>query len=117
MAELDNQIVGLIRVESIGEKISKFGMPTVPPEFEGKGIGGNLVDYAEALARKRGSNKMRLEILSPKEWTHKGKKMLESWYSREGYLPIEKASFEVVYPEEGKQLCTDCYFTLYEKTL
>ena len=117
VAEFKDRIVGLVRLETISEKLSKFGMLTVKPEYEGRGIGGKLVDYAEDLARERGSNKMRLELLSPKEWTHDGKNMLESWYTREGYVPIERLSFEDVYPEEAPKLCTPCYFTLYEKTL
>jgi hypothetical protein len=60
---------------------------------------------------------MRLEILTPRHWTHPSKEFLKRWYSRIGYSPQTTEPFEAMYPELVPELATECDFTVWHKSL
>jgi hypothetical protein len=53
---------------------------------------------------------MRLEILTPRHWTHPNKEFLRQWYARIGYEPQTTEPFESMYPELVAELATKCDF-------
>ena len=68
-------------------------------------------------AREHACLTMRLEILTPRHWTHPSKNFLRQWYSRIGYVPKTTEPFESMYPELVPELATECDFTVWHKSL
>jgi hypothetical protein len=60
---------------------------------------------------------MRLEILTPRHWTHPSKNFLRQWYCRIGYAPQTTNRFESMHPELVPELATECDFTVWHKSL
>lgn len=83
----------------------------------GRGIGSALVDRAERWARDGACHTMRLELLTPRNWTHPSKEFLKMWYSRIGYRPQATEPFEILHPELVPELATECDFTVWLKSL
>jgi hypothetical protein len=82
-----------------------------------RGIGGALMNTAEQWTIEQGCKVMRLELLTPRNWSHPGKKFLKQWYTLLNYTPKETQSFEKVYPEKINGLDTECDFTVWLKAL
>jgi len=116
-AKLGGKTIACVHISSLGGVVFKFGMLSVPPKYEGKGIGGRLVEAAEVHALSLGANKMRLELLTPGEGQHKGKLALQEWYIRLGYVFVKERPFEKVAPNEAPNLRMSCFFDIYEKPL
>ena len=85
--------------------------------FRAKGIGAALIDHAESWARQFHSHTMRLELLTPRHWTHPSKEFLKAWYTRLGYVPQATEPFEILHPELVPELATECDFTVWHKPL
>jgi hypothetical protein len=80
-------------------------------------IDGALVDRAENWARDMACHTMRLELLTPRNWTHPSKEFLKKWYFKMGYKPQAPESFEILHPELVPELATECDFTVWYKSL
>ena len=76
-----------------------------------------LVQAVEEWARSRKRRTIRLELLTPRSWTHPSKEFLQGWYKRIGYAPQFTEPFEKMYPELLGELATDCDFTVWHKQL
>jgi len=57
-------------------------MLTTDPAVRGRGVGRDLVRFAEDTCRNRGSTKMQLKLLRPRHWVLDSKEALHAWYSR-----------------------------------
>jgi len=117
LAELDGMLVGAVKVNLLNNGIGEFGMLVANRNQRGKGIGSALVDRAEHWARGMACHTMRLEILTPRNWTHPSKEFLKQWYSRIGYTPQASEPFETLHPELVPELATECDFTVWHKSL
>jgi GNAT superfamily N-acetyltransferase len=117
LAEIDGALVGSVNVKLMDEGEGEFGMLVADREYRGKGIGSALVKRAERWAREHACHTMRLEILTPRHWTHPSKEFLRQWYSRIGYSPQTTEPFESMYPELVPELATECDFTVWHKSL
>ena len=113
----DAQIVGCVRIQEIDEATGEFGMLVADPDRRGKGIGRDLVGFAEDWFRGRGVPTMQLELLVPREWTHPTKAFLDAWYSRLGYRPVRTGRIDDDYPHLAPLLATPCDFVIYHKPL
>lgn len=60
---------------------------------------------------------MRLELLTPRHWTHPSKEFLKQWCSRIGYTPQATEPFELLHPKLIPKLKTECDFTVWHKSL
>ena len=60
---------------------------------------------------------MRLELLTPREWEHPMKKILNVWYQKIGYVQGQKEDFGKLYPEISKMFDCPVDFTVYLKDL
>ncbi|HIA05696.1 MAG TPA: GNAT family N-acetyltransferase [Flavobacteriales bacterium] len=116
-AKWKGDIIACVHLIVEGDGVAKFGMLSVPPKYEGNGIGGKLVKAAERYAFDSGCRKMKLELLTSKEWEHDGKQQLHEWYTRLGYVFIKQFLFEEVAPLEVQHLRTTCFFNIYEKEI
>jgi GNAT superfamily N-acetyltransferase len=117
LAEVDGVLVGSVNVNLISDGVGEFGMLVADPNHRGKGIGSTLVDGAENWAREMACHTMRLELLTPRNWTHPSKEFLKMWYSRIGYRPQATEPFEILHPELVPELATECDFTVWHKSL
>jgi GNAT superfamily N-acetyltransferase len=117
LAEIDGGLVGSVNVNLMDDGIGEFGMLVADRNRRGEGIGSALVVRAERWARERGCHTMRLELLTPRHWTHPSKAFLKEWYSRIGYTPQAAESFEILHPELVPELATECDFTVWHKPL
>ena len=117
LAEIDRALVGSVNVNLMRDGVGEFGMLVVDLNHRGKGIGSALVDRAENWARDMACHTMRLELLTPRNWTHPSKEFLKKWYSRIGYKPQTTESFEILHPELVPELSTECDFTVWRKSL
>jgi GNAT superfamily N-acetyltransferase len=104
LAEIDGVLVGSVNVNLMSDGVGEFGMLVVDLNHRGKGIGSVLVDRAENWARDMACHTMRLELLTPRNWTHPSKEFLKMWYSRIGYKPQATESFEILHPELGPRI-------------
>jgi GNAT superfamily N-acetyltransferase len=71
LARVDGRIVGSIRIQQLDGGVGEFGMLDADPDHRGEGIGRELVRFAEELSRRRGLDTMQLELLVPRDWTHR----------------------------------------------
>jgi GNAT superfamily N-acetyltransferase len=117
VAEIDGVLVGSVNVNLVSDGVGEFGMLVADRKYRGKGIGSALVDRAEKWAREHTCHTMRLEILTPRHWTHPSKEFLRQWYSRIGYAPQTTEPFESMHPELVPELATQCDFTVWHKPL
>lgn len=117
LAESDGVVVGSVNVNLMNDGVGEFGMLVADPRRRGEGIGSALVEHAERWAREMGCHTMRLELLTPRNWTHPGKEFLKGWYSRIDYAPQSTEPFEILYPELVSELATECDFTVWHKRL
>ena len=76
-----------------------------------------LVKAAEDWAREMKCEVMRLELLTPRTWSHPSKEFLKSWYSRIGYEPRFTEPLEKLHPDKVSELATECDFTVWQKRL
>jgi GNAT superfamily N-acetyltransferase len=118
VAYLDNKIVGAVAVKSMPDnKTGEFGMLVADQAYRGLGIGSELVNAAESWAKSQNFIRMRLELLTPKNWEHPSKVFLKRWYNRIGYIPDKTEPFELMYPNKLNELATECDFTVWYKPL
>ena len=117
LAEVDGEVVGSVNVNLLGGGVGEFGMLVADRRHRGLGIGSALVEKAEEWARRNGCHTMRLELLTPRGWTHPSKTFLKQWYSRIGYAPQGTVPLETLHPELVPHLATDCDFTVWHKPL
>lgn len=116
-ARWNGEIIACVHLMMDGRGTAKFGMLSVPAEYEGNGIGGQLVKAAEQHACDSGCRKMRLEVLTSNELNHDGKQRLHEWYTRLGYVFVEQFPFEELAPVDVQHLRTTCFFDVYEKDI
>ena len=117
VAWVEGQAVGCIRVQELGDGAGEFGLLAADLTHRGKGVGRELVGFAEELCRRRGLDVMQLELLVPRDWSHPTKEFLHAWYTRIGYRPVRTASIEESYPQLAPLLATPCDFVVYRKPL
>jgi GNAT superfamily N-acetyltransferase len=117
LAEIDGVLVGSVKVNLMRDGVGEFGMLVADLHHRGKGIGSALVDRAENWARGMACHTMRLELLTPRHWTHPSQEFLKQWYARMGYQPQATESFERRQPALVPALATECDFTVWHKFL
>ena len=117
LAELNGEIVGSVNVNLMGDCVGEFGMLVADTCHRGQRIGSALVECAENWAREMKCHTMRLELLTPRTWSHPSKEFLKKWYSRLGYMPQATEPLEKLHPGLVGELATECEFTVWHKPL
>src|SRR5215510_452032 len=77
LAEIDGVLVGAVNVNLMRDGVGEFGMVVADLNHRAKGIGSALVNHAEKCARDMSCHTMRLELLTPRNWTHQSKEFLK----------------------------------------
>jgi GNAT superfamily N-acetyltransferase len=117
LARRGGQLVGSVRIRRLDRERGELGMLVADPAHRGRGIGRDLVAFAEETSRRRGLPMMQLELLVPRDWTHPVKQFLHAWYTRIGYRPVRSGSIDESYPHLALLLATPCDFVVYHKDL
>lgn len=110
-------VVGVVRVHDVDDEVGEFGMLAADPAHRGRGIGRDLVAFAEQRCGRRGRSVMQLELLVPRGPVHPGKASLDAWYTRLGYRPVHTGALGDNYPQLAPQLATPCDLVTYHKPL
>ncbi|MFN8223918.1 MAG: GNAT family N-acetyltransferase [Gaiellales bacterium] len=116
IAWMDGRPVGAVFVRRLADGIGWFGALGVAPAHAGRGIGGRLVAYAEAVMRDAGAAEMRLELLVP-EGGHPHTERLAAWYRRLGYRQTETADLADVDPGTLSHLRVPCSVAIMRRAL
>jgi ribosomal protein S18 acetylase RimI-like enzyme len=117
VARVGGQVVGCVRLQRLDERTGEFGMLCADPAHRGVGIGRELIRFAERTAGANGMSTMQLELLVPRDWTHRTKQFLADWYSRIGYRIARTGTIDELYPELAPLLATPCDLVIYRKEL
>jgi N-acetylglutamate synthase-like GNAT family acetyltransferase len=80
------QLAAAVYVESTSSDGGYFGMLSVDPAMQGKGLGTRLVRVAEALCEAMGATSVRLRIINLRE-------ELGRWYKSLGYQEVGTAPY------------------------
>lgn len=104
LAESNGKIAGSNYVELRGES-GYFGLLSIDPDFQGRGLGRKLVEQAEDLCRNAGCDRMRIRVLN-----HRTE--LPPFYEKLGY---HVAATEEV--EQEPTALMPYHFILMEKKL
>jgi ribosomal protein S18 acetylase RimI-like enzyme len=117
VATREGEVVGAVRLQDVAGDVAEFGMLVADPEQRARGIGRELLDFAEESARERGMRTMQLELLVPREWSHPSKEFLRDWYGRRGYRLVRTGHLDEAYPHLAPLLATECDFEIHHKPL
>lgn len=117
VARLSGRIVGVVRLRTLGDALSEFGMLAAAPEHRGVGVGRELVHFAERHSVVEGRPVMQLELLVPRAWSHPPKEFVAGWYDRMGYRLVRVGTVDEAYPHLADLLATPCDFRIYHKRL
>jgi GNAT superfamily N-acetyltransferase len=116
VARLGRHIVGCVHVFLLEDgRVGELGLLAADPEHRGIGVGRALVEFAEETNRRRGADTLQLQLLVPTAWEHPVKRFLLDWYTRRGYVVVDRRPFADVYPSAGPWLCTPCLLLLMQK--
>jgi GNAT superfamily N-acetyltransferase len=117
VATVQGRVVGCLRTRAIDAGVSDVGLIGVDVDGWGGGTGRALLAVAEDRARARGATRMRLELLVPRAGTHPDKERLREWYTRRGYLVVDRVPMEEYLPSVAPLLSAPGDILLFERPL
>jgi len=97
--------LGCVWVEPAGEGVWYLGMLTVRPDLQDRGMGRAILAGAEAFARERGAQRMRMTVIGVRG-------TLIAWYGRRGYAGTGETQ---AFPGEPER--ADLRFVVLEKAV
>ena len=112
MRDGGDALMGCVSVEAMEEPSRWYlGMLTIDPTRQAAGLGRHLLAAAEAHARERGAERMRITVIQVRD-------TLIAWYRRRGYTPTgETEPFPYGDLRFGVPLRPDLHFVVLEKPL
>lgn len=120
VAKFNGQLVGCLHLYRLTDFVFSFGLLSVDFNFKGKGIGRELIQFAEEIARKNKGESMEIEVLRAKHQELEFKQILDQWYQRLGYELIQTVDFLERKPdkvEKSKLFVQPSVFDCYRKIL
>jgi GNAT superfamily N-acetyltransferase len=117
VSEVDGRLAGVVRIQELDADTGEFGMLAADPALRGRGVGRDLVRYAEDASRARGHRSMRLELLVPRGWRLDSKEFLAAWYTRLGYRLDRVGTIDEDYPHLAPLLAGPADYRIYRKPL
>ncbi len=111
------RLVGTLRAVRLDAGTGEFGLLVASPEERGRGVGRELVSFAESHFRALGCDGVQLELLVPRDWKHPVKEFLRSWYTRMGYQPVTVGDLADDFPHLVPRLAGPSDFLIFRKGL
>lgn len=107
-------ILGCVAVHDIDDEGGRgvyFGMLTVRPDMQARGLGRALLDRIEELARERGARRVTMTVIPLRQ-------TLVAWYERRGFRPRgDVRPFPYDQPAFGMPKRPDLTLAVFEKVL
>jgi len=100
----DGEMAGCVYLRCRGDR-AYFGMLSIDPSMQGRGLGRTLIEAVEARARERGCRFMDIHIVDLRE-------ELPAYYRRFGY--VERGTLPFSAPERASR---PCHFIVMTKSL
>lgn len=112
LAERGGVLIGCVHVTDKGAGLAYLGMLTVDATRQGGGLGRQLIDQSEAVARERfGAERLEMTVIVQRV-------ELIDWYQRRGYrLTGETRPFPTTDPRFGVPRRSDLAFVVLERAL
>lgn len=111
IAENDSVVIGCVVVKRAKASRAYLGMLTVDPALQARGLGRQLIDASEALARDWRLAAMEMTVIAQRT-------ELVAWYERRGYrLTGERRPFPLDDLRFGLPKTRDLEFVVLEKLL
>ncbi len=110
------RLVGSIRTRQLDGDTGWLGVLAVDHAYSGRGIGGQLVGYAEGRAQSVAAITMQLELLVPVA-AHAHTDLLAAWYGKLGYREVERRDLADVEPTAVPFLAAPCEVAVMQKRL
>lgn len=78
---LDNekQVIGCVHLKEEGDGVLYFGMLTVSPVLQSKGLGKDIIKHVEKVALEKNCNRIRISVIPQR-------KELVAFYERRGFV-------------------------------
>ncbi len=109
--EISQQLIGSVHLIQEAPDTLYFGMLTVEPKLQGKGLGKILLKHVESIAKARGLSRIRFTVIPSRT-------ELVAFYERRGYTPTGKTeAFPANDPKFGLPKVSDLVLKEYEKIL
>ena len=116
-ARLSGRLVGSVFIRKLDSETGWFGALAVAPAHGGRGIGRELVAFAERWALSAGLTRMQLEVLVSTEVEIAYLQRLAQWYWRLGYRGVSRSPLEEFEPDALPFLATPCQVIVQIKPL
>ena len=117
VAEAPNsEIIGCVVMSWTGNDAKELSMLVVKPDFRGRGIGRQLVEYVISSARTDKCRCVSLELLYPAHQPDPWKKGLRKWYESIGFEFVKNVDFQL-YFQDSADLVQEVTFSIFEKPL
>lgn len=117
VAGIGEALVGCVRIRRLDPSTGEFGMLAAEQRFRGRGLGRELVRFAEWHSRELGCDTMQLELLTPRRASHPTKRVLHDWYTRMGYRIVRRDALDAEYPHLAPKLAEPCDLVVYHRPL
>ena len=117
VAELEERLVGVIRVQQIDDHTAYTSMLVTHPDYRGQGLARKLRQHVFEHLRSLGITTLRIDNIAPRNIDRQATAFMTDWNERAGYTVVGRVPFEEVHPEIAHMLLVECDFILYEKAL
>ncbi|MCS5735089.1 GNAT family N-acetyltransferase [Herbiconiux daphne] len=117
VAELDGELVGVIRVQRIDDRTAYSSMLVTHPDHRGQGLARQLRQYVFDYLRRLGITTLRIDNIAPRYIDRKATEFMTDWNERAGYVVVGRVPVEEVHPEVAPMLLVPCDFIQYERVL
>ena len=108
---VSKQLIGCVHLIQESPDTLYFGMLTVEPKLQGKGIGKILLNHVENVAKAYGLGRIRFTVIPART-------ELVAFYERRGYRPTGRTeAFPANDPKFGLPKVSDLVLKEYEKIL
>ena len=113
---LDERFVGSVFTRLLDARTGWFGALAVDPAHGGRGLGRQLVDFAEQRTRGTGADAIQLELLVPAT-SHPHTERLAMWYAGLGYHHIEERDLAEIDPASVVYAVVPIHASVMRKSL
>jgi len=111
LAISDKKIIGCVQLKKESDDVLYFGLLTVQPDLQAQGVGKQILQHIENIARRGKCKKLRMTVV------HRRPELI-SYYERRGFKKTGKSEeFPAYDPRNGVLKVSDLQLLEFEKIL